>query len=156
MTRARRVSPGTAHGLFTAALLAGLVCATGARADAAAPDWASLAEARTVRISTTDPNGKTRTRTVWLAVVDGQGYVRAGGTSRWDRWVDERPDVVLEAHDERFELLAVRVPKGATYDAVVHAMREKYGLLDGVIGVFRRIGGPRVLRLDPRPAAAGP
>jgi hypothetical protein len=50
----------------------------------------------------------------------------------------------------------VRVPKGATYDAVERAMREKYGFLDGVLGVFRRIGGPRILRLDPRPGAAAP
>jgi hypothetical protein len=43
------------------------------------------------------------------------------------------------------------IPEGATYDAVMAGMREKYGFQDMLISPLRALGAsPRVLRLDPR------
>ena len=64
------------------ALLLGLVAAAGAAA-AADPDWAVLAGHDTVIVETVDADGQARDTTVWLAVVDGVGYVRTSNTSSW-------------------------------------------------------------------------
>jgi hypothetical protein len=135
-----------------AALLFAAAFAPGARAGSTPPDWAAAADVDTIQIRTTDEEGALRERTVWLVVIDGQAYVRAGGTSRWDSNVDAAPDVEVQIGGIWFALRATRVPEGPTTEAVVAAMREKYGWSDALIGLVRGIGAsPRILRLDPRP-----
>ena len=136
----------------TLALVAALALAPAARADSTPPDWAAAADVDTIQIRTTDEEGALRERTIWVVVIDGQAYVRAGGTSRWDSNVDAAPDVEVQIGEVWFALRATRVPDGPTTEAVTAAMRAKYGWSDALIGVVRGIGGsPRILRLDPRP-----
>ena len=144
--------PRTALTLAAAALAASLGIGAPARATSPPPDWEQVADEGTIQIRTTDEKGTVRERTIWLAVVDGRGYVRAGGSSSWDSNVDAAPEVQVQIRDVWYDLLATRVPEGEEYDAVVAGMREKYGLSDALIGLFRNLGGtPRVLRLDALP-----
>jgi hypothetical protein len=134
----------------TVLAIATLALATAASA-ASSPDWTSAANVETIRIRTTDADGSTRERTVWLLVHDGQGFVRAGSTSRWDGNVDAVPDVSVQIGETWYDLRATRIPEGAVYDAVMAGMREKYGWQDAVLSPLRFLGGsPRILRLDPR------
>ena len=116
------------------------------------PDWPSVASIETIQIRTTDADGSPRERTIWLLVHDGQGYIRAGATSKWDANVDTEPDVSVQIGDVWYDMHATRIPEGGLlYDAVMAGMREKYGLQDMLISPLRALGGsPRVLRLDPR------
>lgn len=116
------------------------------------PDSAQLANVETVRIRTTDANGDTRERTIWLLVHEGHGFIRAGGTSGWDSSIDAVPDVAVQLGEVWYELRATRIARGELYDAVMSGMRSKYGLSDRLLSPFRALGGgPRILRLDPRP-----
>lgn len=138
--------------LAAVALAASLGIASPARAASPPPDWSQVADVGTIQIRTTDEKGTVRERTIWLLVHDGQAYIRAGGTSSWDSNIDAAPEVEVQIGDVWYELLAARVPEGELYDAVTAGMREKYGLSDMVIGIFRGIGGAaRILRLDARP-----
>src|SRR5512134_2485053 len=69
--------PSPRH-LWLCALLSALVANA---ATATAPDWNAVAAVDTVEVVTTDEDGALRETTVWLAVVDGQGYVRTSDTS---------------------------------------------------------------------------
>jgi hypothetical protein len=72
----------------------GLLAAGPAAAEA--PDWDGLRELGTVEVVTTDLDGADRETTVWLAVVDGAGYVRTG-SSRWGDNVVRSPELELRA-----------------------------------------------------------
>ena len=123
-----------------------------ARASSPPPVWEDLADVPTIQIKTTDAEGDAVERTIWLLVLDGQGYVRAGGTSRWDANVDAHPDVSAQIDGIWYDLRAKRIPEGALYDQVMQGMRDKYGLEDMLISPLRALGGsPRIMRLDARP-----
>jgi hypothetical protein len=132
------------------AALASLLVAVAAGAASMPPDWNAASGVDTIQIVTRDEQGTRRERTIWLVVIDGRGYIRAGGTSRWDAGIDLHPEVEVEIEGIRYPLRATRIPEDSElYDAVNRAMREKYGFSDALIGVFRGIGGrPRILRLD--------
>ncbi len=72
----------------------------------APPDWAALASVGTPRIVTIDPDGDERVTRIWLAVVDGQGFIRTGQT-RWFRNIERDPDVMLRAGGSAHPLRAV-------------------------------------------------
>jgi hypothetical protein len=135
-----------------AACALALACAASAAA-AQAPDWPSLARVDTIQIVASDHQGTRRERTIWLVVLEGRGYIRAGGTSSWDEGIDVHPDVVARIEGVDYELRAVRIPEGPLYDAVTQAFRDKYGFSDAFLGLIRGIGGsPRIMRLEARPA----
>ncbi|RIL06452.1 MAG: hypothetical protein DCC71_06490 [Proteobacteria bacterium] len=134
------------------ALAAALLGAIAASASSPPPDWNALADVGTIRISAPEADGTPRERTIWLVVVDGSAYIRAGGTSSWDDAIDTDPDVTVHVNDVAYDLRATRIPEGELTERVHRAFREKYGLSDALIGLVRGIGGtPRILRLDPRP-----
>jgi hypothetical protein len=114
----------------------------------ATPDWPAVADADTVRVHTTDPDGRPRHTTVWLVVHDGHGYVRTGGT-HWGANVLRQPDVGLTIGHADYGLRAVPVPQGPEYDAVMQKFREKYGLEDSLLSLFRG-GEPKIFRLESR------
>lgn len=144
--------PRPALALAAVAFAASLGIGAPASAASPPPDWEQVADVGTIQIRTTDENGTVRERTIWLIVLEGQGYVRAGGASGWDSNIDAVPEVEVQIDDVWYELLATRIPEGETYDAVKAAMRAKYGLSDAIIGIFRNVGGtPRILRLDAVP-----
>jgi hypothetical protein len=130
----------------SALLLASLVAAPAA---AAGPDWNAVADVEEVEVLTTDEDGAARETTIWLVVVDGQGYVRGGVRGHWGRNAQRDPDVALRVEGAEYALRASPVTDAAARERIEKAFREKYGWFDGLVNVFRG-SEPLILRLDPR------
>jgi len=132
---------------FPSILLLALLMAALAAA-AAAPDWNALKDVETIEIVTTDEDGSSRDTTIWLAVVDGQGYIRTGN-STWKGNIERNPDVTLRVEDTEYPVRAEFVSDAALKERVEQTLRDKYGFSDSFIGIFR-IGEPNIMRLVPR------
>jgi hypothetical protein len=117
-------------------------------AAAAAPDWNAVKDVETVQILTTDEDGDARDTTIWLAVVDGQGYIRTGNT-HWKANIERNPDVTLRIGETEYALRAEFVSDPAQKTRVEQALHDKYGFSDSFIGIFR-IGDPQIMHLVPR------
>ncbi|MHC4819725.1 MAG: hypothetical protein ACYTF8_16895 [Planctomycetota bacterium] len=131
------------------AILSMLACMVWpAAAPAEAPDWAAAADVRVVNVVTLDEDGDTRDTKVWLAVVDGQGYIRTGGTT-WGDNVERDPLLVLRIEGTEYPLRAEFVEDDAQREGIVASFREKYGWTDGMFNIFRG-SRPRIMRLLPR------
>jgi len=120
-----------------------------ASASADAPDWNAVAGIQRVVVLTVDKDGDVRETTVWLAVVDGQGYLRTSRSTRWGGNVVREPDIGLRVGDGEYPLRASFVEDEALRQRIVATFREKYGWSDGMMAVFRG-SKPRIMRLDPR------
>lgn len=130
----------------TAAALAALLVA--AAAPAAAVEWRRLSDVEQVEVVTTDEDGDVRETTVWLVVVDGEGYIRTGNT-RWGSNLVRHPRVMLRAAGEEYALHAEFVQDEARRAAVVDAFRAKYGFVDRLLSVFRG-SSPKIMHLVER------
>lgn len=111
-------------------------------------EWAAHADQGTVKVVTIDEDGSERETKIWLAVVDGQGYIRTGGT-RWGKNVQRNPDVVLRIGEQSLPLRAEFVADESVRERVTAAFREKYGWSDRLISPFRG-GDPLIMRLHAR------
>lgn len=116
-----------------------------APAPARAIDWAAAGAERVVEIVTQDEDGSPRETKIWLVVVDGQGYIRTGGTRWWGN-VERDPDVELRVAGAEHPLRAELVTDGALLQRVVAAFRTKYGFSDRMAGLVR-FGDTHVMRL---------
>ena len=65
-----------------------------------AVQWDRYAEEGTVEVVTTNEDGSARVTKVWLAVVDGQGYIRTGKT-RWGGNVERNPEIIASNRRDR-------------------------------------------------------
>lgn len=142
------------HPLIRSASFAGglLLCALAAQAATPLPNWKNFAALDTVQVVTADDDEEhtRRETTVWLAVHDGQGYIRTGATA-WGGNVRRDPQVVLIMNGVDYELRATPIPEGPLYEAVTQVFRDKYGFSDALIGLFRGIGGtPTIFHLEGR------
>jgi len=117
------------------------------------PDWKNFADLDTIQVVTRDDDEEhtLRETTIWLAVYEGQGYIRTGATT-WGANVRREPNVVVRMGGANYELRATPIPEGEVYDAVKQTLRDKYGFMDSAMSIFRGIGGtPTIMRLDGRP-----
>ncbi len=131
-------------------LLGAVACLLGALAAGAAElDWNSVADVEEVRVLTTNQDGTPRETTIWLAVADGQGYIRTSGSSTWGDNVERNPDIALRIGDSEHPLRASFVEDEALRERIVAAFREKYGRFDGFVNILRG-SKPPIMRLDPR------
>jgi hypothetical protein len=135
-----------AHPARFAALAALLLAPFGALAQS--PDWEALADVGTLQVITHDEDGAPRETKIWLAVVDGQGFIRTGDTA-WGDDVERDPNVVLRIEDVEYPLLAEFIEAEGLRERVETAFREKYGWSDAMIGLFRG-GNPRIMHMIPR------
>jgi len=140
----RRRRAGRAAGLAALVWL-------GTASAASAVDWSRHAEQPVVEIVTWDEEGRPGTTKVWLAVVDGEAYVRTGNT-RWGRNVERQPEVRILTDDGDYDLRVEFVTDAALRERVSRAFREKYGWTDRLIGPFRG-PNPKVMHLLPRDPA---
>jgi hypothetical protein len=134
---------------FVIAAFTLLTVAVGARGGEAIV-WSSYADEQTVKVVTTNEDGSSRETTVWLVVVEGQGYIRTGKT-RWGGNIERNPDVALRIGETELTLRVAFVSDEVEREAVVTAFRDKYGFSDWILGPFRR-GEPKIMRLMPRSA----
>jgi hypothetical protein len=111
----------------------------------AGPDWSQLADAETVEVISTEEDGGLRLTTVWIVVLDHQGYIRTGGTT-WGDNVEREGKLRLRVPAGEYALRAEKVLSAAEVERVVAAFREKYGTSDVMAGLFR-FGERRVFRL---------
>jgi len=124
-----------------------LALATGARADAS--DWSRVADVEEVEAVTTDADGSVRETTVWLAVLDGNAYLRTSGGSTWGDNLERDPDLVVRIDGSEHRVHAVFIEDDELRGRVIETFRAKYGWSDGLVDVFRG-SRPRIMRLDPQ------
>ena len=117
-------------------------------APARAIDWAAADAERVVEIVTRDEDGAPRETKIWLVVVDGEGYIRTGGTRWWGN-VERDPDVLLRVAGVEHPLRAELVTDEALLARVVASFRTKYGFSDRMAGLVR-FGDTHVMRLERR------
>lgn len=129
------------------ALALGLLAAGAAAA--AAPDWAALEGLGTVVVATQDADGSARETTVWLAVVDGAGYLRTGST-RWGENAVRSGGLVLQAPGASYPLRVELVEDEARRQRVSDAFRAKYGWTDAALS-WMRGSRPKIMHLVPQP-----
>ena len=135
-----------------AALVLWIALATGAAA-APTPDWAVLNVADTVVVVTADEDGSARETTVWLAVVDGAGYLRTGNT-RWGANAVRQGELVLRAEGASYPLGIELVEDEALRQRITDAFRAKYGWTDAMLASMGRLlrgSHPKLMHLVPRP-----
>lgn len=118
------------------------------RAQAQQPDWTALADLETVEVLTLDADGSPRVTTVWLLVLDGEGYVRTGGTS-WGENVVRNRELILRAAEKEYPMSVEFEEDDAMREKITQAFREKYGLSDGLVGWIRG-SHPKLMHLVPR------
>jgi hypothetical protein len=147
-----------------AALLVAVACAQPGppRAVDGPPRWDAVAGTGTIEVVTIDPDGDVRETTIWLAVLDGEGYIRTG-RSRWMANLERdprlrlriadpnEPDAPVSEHRMRVE----RITDADRIAAVAATFRAKYGISDRFVTLFPGLG-IFTMRLEPdvAPAAA--
>jgi hypothetical protein len=104
-------------------------------ARAQAPDWSALAGEDVIEVLTHDADGELRETKVWLAVVDGHGYVRTGDT-RWRANLDREPDTVIRIAGREYPLRAEHVTDAELIKRINETFRAKYGFSDRFLGWF--------------------
>ena len=119
---------------------------------AAAPaDWSFAAPLREIELEV-NPEAP-RSRTTWVAVVDGDLYVPCGfpAAKRWPHEALRDGRVVVRIQGRRYERQAVRENDPARLGRLGTEVQRKYGAGDAEAAV----AGEKVwfFRLDPRPPA---
>ena len=95
-------------------------------------DWSFLRERDTLEFQTLNPP---RSRTVWLAVHDGNlfivsGYMTTGYGAIWKQWPHYLVDddrVILRIDDRLYEQRLQRVTSGPDIEPVLNEFSRKYG-----------------------------
>jgi len=112
------------------------------------PSWSSVANESTLVVLSENPDGTPHETTVWLAVVDDQGFIRTGNTS-WYPNLERKPEIAVRVAGKEYAVRAELVKDEALEAKVVAAFNAKYGWQDTFVGwVFR--GKPHIVRLAPR------
>jgi hypothetical protein len=144
------VAVGLAAGLLLAPVAAEVALASEADAQTTpAPDWDAVADVDTIEIATRDEDGSPRVTTIWLVVVDGQGYIRTGDT-RWFANVQRDANVALHIRGAEYPMRAQIVPEAdPAWARAQQAFRDKYGTSDRLLGMLPG-AGTQIMRVVPR------
>jgi hypothetical protein len=128
----------TAARAFALFLLAFACVASAQEAGDAAPavDWSRFTDVDTIFVVTADEDGASRETKIWIAVVDGQAYIRTGGTT-WGDNVKRDPAITLRIEGADYPVDVTFIEDDALRERVETTFREKYGWSDAVIGLIR-------------------
>lgn len=116
-----------------------------AEAPAALDEFAST---KVIRVLTLDEDGDARDTKIWVAVVDGNAYIRTSDT-RWFKNLERGSSLSLVMNEKTYSAAITRIEDAARIEAVHAEFRKKYGFQDRMVGLFG--GGDYVLRLDRSP-----
>ncbi|MEX2208841.1 MAG: DUF2255 family protein [Myxococcota bacterium] len=119
-------------------------------AESAPPEWAALAGVEEIQVLSENPDGAKRETTVWLAVLDGEGYIRTGDTS-WYPNLERKPEIAVRIDGREYAVTAQLVSEQTLIDRVVAVFAEKYGWSDTIRGWVIR-SAPHIVKLVPRTA----
>jgi len=128
-----------------------LVCLAAVSASGAGFDWSPFERESVIHVLTRDEDGAVRNTKVWVVVVDGSGYVRTNA-STWLENIQRNPEIEVQASGHAYLMRTDEVKDAAVKEQVEEAYKEKYGLVQRVMSVFR-FREPTVLRLVPRTAS---
>lgn len=128
---------------FAAVLLAAAV----ARAEAV--DWSAAHEHDVIEILTSDPDGAGRETKVWVAALDGRGYVRTND-SRWFQNLVREPNAAIRFGDAEYPVRAEVVRDPALRARVDTVFAAKYPLSMWIAGIFGRTGGVNCVAFSAR------
>lgn len=114
-------------------------------------DWSFAEDIATIEFQLENPP---RSRTVWIAVHEGQLYVPCGYLDMpiWKQWPHEALEdgrAVLRVDGKRYERHAVKVEDPALHAAVAAIVGEKYTGGTGTTDMDQLW----IFRMDPRPGA---
>lgn len=132
---------------FACLALAALIALIAAPALSESVDWNLHKDVDTVVIVTTEADGAARETTIWLCVLNGQGYVRGGG-GQWVANSSRDGNVKLRVSGAELALRAEKLTDDAEIARVTAAFREKYGFSDTLATLIR--GEPTIFRLTSR------
>jgi len=115
---------------------------------AVALDATAIARDPVVQVVTHDEDGSARVTKIWIVAVDGEAYIRTGGT-RWGRNVERNANLELRTANGAYDLRVEFVADDGLRARVGQAFREKYGWSDRLISPFRG-RDPKIMHLLPR------
>jgi hypothetical protein len=125
-----------------------LLLGLGVLAVVAASGWVTEGEVAT--LVTFDDRGRGRDSRLWIVDVDGSTYVRAPDADcQWLTRLRSHPIVHLSRGDGLRTVRAEPVGDGAAREVVNHAMHDKYGGFDELIGLWRDPSHSVPVRLEP-------
>jgi hypothetical protein len=135
---------------FVAALVCGGAVFAAASMEPVPPvDWSQYTDTETLGVVTADEDGEARETTIWIAVVDGNAFIRTGGT-KWGDNVERDPAIALRIDGTDIPVVVTFIEDEDLRESVVATFREKYGFMDGVIGIIRG-SHPRIMQVERRP-----
>ena len=135
---------------FILASFAALVISlASAAAIAAEPDWEKVKDVGRIQIVTHDEDGDARETTIWLAVLDGQGFIRTGSTTWGDNIKRNPDDVVLKIEGKEYPLRAEFIENDKLRERVTAAFHAKYGWVDSMVHLTRG-GRPNIMHMISR------
>lgn len=112
-------------------------------------DWSQYADTETIVAVTADEDGAERETTIWIAVVDGNAYIRTGATT-WGDNVERNPAIALRIDETEIPVQVQFIEDEDLRGKIVTTFREKYGFSDSVIA-FIRGSHPRIMQVERRP-----
>jgi len=131
----------------------GVACATvllsAGVARAETVDWNAAHQHDVIEILTTDPDGAARETKVWVAALDGRGYVRTN-ESRWFQNLEREPNAAIRFGDTEYPVRAEVVRDAALRARVDAVFAEKYPISMWVAGLFGRSGGVNCVAFSAR------
>jgi hypothetical protein len=132
-----------------AAIACALLLVAAAPASAGAVDWSAANQHDVIELLTSDADGKPRATKVWIAELDGRGYVRTND-SRWYQNFVRDPEGAIRYGDAEFPIRAEVVTDEALRERVDAVFANKYPFSMWVAGLFGRRGGDNCLALSAR------
>ena len=132
--------------LVRGAVLACAALLFASSAESATADWSKWSDLPTVEVITTDEDGRPRTTTVWIVVVEGQAYLRTGNTI-WGGNVEREGNLKLKGAPGEHQCRAERITDLSLQEKVMAAFRAKYGFRDVISSVIR-LGKSLIFRLS--------
>lgn len=121
-------------------LLAVLIPFAAEAASAEPVNWDATAQHDVIEILTTDPDGDARETKVWVAALDGRGFVRTND-SLWFQNLVREPDATIRIDDDAYPVRADLVRDAALRVRVDEVFAKKYPLSMWIAGLFGRTGG---------------
>lgn len=111
-------------------------------------DWTPFAAVATVQVLSENADGSPEETTVWLAVVDGQGFIRTGDTS-WYPNLARKPEIGVRVEGAEYAVRAELVEDSGAREKVIAEFRRKYGWQDVFVD-WLFPGDGHVIRLTAR------
>ena len=130
-----------------AILVFAVVLGTASAASAGAVEWSAAHEHDVVEILSIDPDGARRETNVWIAALDGHGYVRTND-SRWFQNLVRDPNGAIRFGGAEYPVRAAVVRDAALRARVDAVFAEKYPISTWFSRLFGRSGGVNCLELS--------